>query len=277
MPDSFVASSISTEYSLLDGMNRAEDVAKRAAELGMPAVAMTDHGNLFGAIEFYNACQKALGRSRFSAAKSTSRPARWKTNAKSPDASATHPTLLASTNEGWGHLQKLVSVGHLQGLYHGKPRVDRQQLARYAPRDHRLAPGASADRSMNGCAPGTRTRPAERCVNSGAFGAENTYVEIHTHGLQAQLDVLPHLLKLARELSLKPVAANDVHFLKRGDHEAHDVMICIGTRRLLVDEYRMRYSPEVHFKTAGEMRVLFADVPGACDATLEIAEKLMSC
>ncbi len=105
------------------------------------------------------------------------------------------------------------------------------------------------------------------------YGKENTYVEIHNHGLEPQRRVTPGLLKLAAELGLKPVAANDVHFLHRNDHEAHDVMICIGTGHLLIDENRMRYTPEVYFKTPAEMRALFEDVPGACDATLEIAER----
>ena len=105
------------------------------------------------------------------------------------------------------------------------------------------------------------------------FGKENTYVEIHNHGLEPQQRVTPGLLKLAAELGLKPVAANDVHFLHKDDHEAHDVMICIGTGHLLIDENRMRYTPEVYFKSAEEMRALFADIPGACDATLEIAER----
>ena len=105
------------------------------------------------------------------------------------------------------------------------------------------------------------------------YGRENTYVEIHHHDLEPQRRVTPGLLKLAAESGLKTVAANDVHFLNRDDHEAHDVMICIGTGHLLIDENRMRYTPEVHFKTAEEMRALFAEIPGACDATLEIAER----
>ena len=105
------------------------------------------------------------------------------------------------------------------------------------------------------------------------FGKENFYVELHDHGLEEQTTVRPVLVKMAEERGLKLVAANDVHFLNREDHESHDVMICIGTGKLLFDADRMRYSPEVHFKTAEEMRELFADYPGACDHTLEIAER----
>jgi DNA polymerase-3 subunit alpha len=105
------------------------------------------------------------------------------------------------------------------------------------------------------------------------YGKENVYVEIHDHGLEPQRKVTPGLLKLAKEFGLKPVAANDVHFLNKEDHDAHDVMICIGTGRLVIDENRMRYTPEVYFKSAEEMRALFAEIPGACDATLEIADR----
>jgi DNA polymerase-3 subunit alpha len=105
------------------------------------------------------------------------------------------------------------------------------------------------------------------------FGKKNLYVELHDHGLEEQATVRPVLIKLASERGLKLVAANDVHFLNREDHEAHDVMICIGTGKLLFDSERMRYSPEVYFKSAEEMRELFADYPEACDATLEIAER----
>ena len=105
------------------------------------------------------------------------------------------------------------------------------------------------------------------------FGRDNLYVELHDHGLEMQLEVKPQLIALAGELGLKLVAANDVHFLSRDDHDAHDVMICIGTGKLVFDEKRMRYPPEVYFKTAEEMREVFADVPEACDNTLEIAER----
>ena len=105
------------------------------------------------------------------------------------------------------------------------------------------------------------------------FGQENTFVELHNHGLEKQLALIPQLVELAKKLDLPVVAANDVHFLHRDDHEAHDVMICIGTGSMVIDEDRMRYTPEVHFKTAEEMRELFKDIPEACDNTLVIADR----
>ena len=269
----FVHLHVHTEFSLLDGMIRTGDLAARAAELGMPAVAMTDHGNLYGVIEFYQKCKKAgvkpiLGceiyLAPFSMEEKKDIPGRRR---------ATHMTLLAETNEGWSNLSKLVTKGHLEGLYYGKPRVDRAALREFSK-------GVIC---LTGCISGpvnewllandedkARETLAELCD---IFGRDSTYVEIHNHNLEDQRRVTPGLLKLAAEAGLKTVAANDVHFLKRTDHDAHDVMICIGTGHLVIDEKRMHYTPEVYFKTSEEMRELFADVPGACDATLEIAER----
>ena len=273
MSDSFVHLHLHTEFSLLDGMARTKQVAAKAKEMGMPAVAMTDHGNLFGAIEFYQNCHKAgvkpiLGCEIYLA------PGKLEDKKEVPGRKRScHMTLLAETDEGWSNLQKLVSLGHLEGSYYGKPRVDRDALRRFAK-------GVIC---LTGCISGpvnewlllgdeTKARETmEELVD--IYGKENVYVEVHDHGLEPQRKVTPGLLMLAKEFGLKPVAANDVHFLNREDHEAHDVMICIGTGRLLIDENRMRYTPEVYFKTPEEMRKLFAEVPGACDATLEIAER----
>jgi DNA polymerase-3 subunit alpha len=254
-------------------MIRTKDLAKRAAELGMPAVAMTDHGNLYGAIEFYQNCKKAGVKAIFGCEIYLSPGAMEDKKEIVGRKRATHMTLLAETNEGWQNLSKLVSKGHLEGLYYGKPRVDRQTLREFS----------KGIICLTGCISG----PVNEWLRAGdeakaretmaelvdIYGRENTYVEIHNHGLEPQQLVTPGLLKLAAEFGLRPVAANDVHFLHRADHEAHDVMICIGTGHQLVDENRMRYTPEVYFKTAQQMRAIFADVPGACDATLEIAER----
>jgi len=273
MSASFVHLHVHTEFSLLDGMIRTKQLAARAAELGMPAVAMTDHGNLFGAIEFYQSCQEAGVKPIFGCeiylapgdmAEKKEIPGRKR---------ATHMTLLAETNEGWTNLCKLVSKGHLEGLYYGKPRVDLDTLREFS----------EGIICLTGCISGPlnewlRAEQEDKARETLAslieiYGRENIYVEIHNHGLEPQRVVTPGLLKLAGEFGLRPVAANDVHFLHREDHEAHDVMICIGTGKLLIDENRMRYTPEVYFKTAEQMRSIFADVPGACDATLEIAER----
>ena len=273
MSASFVHLHQHTEFSLLDGMIRTKDLAKRAAELGMPAVAMTDHGNLYGAIQFYQACLKAgvkpiLGCEIYLA------PTTIDDKREIPGRKrATHMTLLAATNEGWDNLSKLVTKGHLEGLYYGKPRVDRDALRQHAEGIICLT-GCISGPVNEWLLAGDEDKARETLAGLvDIFGSGNTYVEIHNHDLEPERRVTPGLLQLAREFGLKPVAANDVHFLHRADHEAHDVMICIGTGHLIIDENRMRYTPEVYFKTAEEMRALFAEIPGACDATLEIAER----
>jgi DNA polymerase-3 subunit alpha len=273
MSDSFVHLHVHTEFSLLDGMIRTKELAKRAAELGMPAVAMTDHGNLYGAVEFYQHCKKAGVKPIFGCEIYLAPQSMEEKKDLVGRKRATHMTLLAETDEGWSNLSKLVSKGHLEGLYYGKPRVDRAALREFSKGIICLT-GCISGPVNEWLLAGDEDKARETMAELvDIYGKENVYVEVHNHGLEPQRRVTPGLLKLAAEFGLKPVAANDVHFLHRADHEAHDVMICIGTGHLLIDENRMRYTPEVHFKTPEEMRALFADIPGACDATLEIAER----
>ncbi|MBC7979722.1 MAG: DNA polymerase III subunit alpha, partial [Armatimonadetes bacterium] len=162
---------------------------------------------------------------------------------------------------------------HLEGSYNGKPLVDREILRAHA----------KGIICLSGCISGpvnewllkNETEKALETLTElrDIFGPENLFVEIHNHGLEAQLQLLPQLIGLAKTLSLPLVAANDVHFLHRSDHEAHDVMICIGTGSMVIDENRMHYTPEVHFKTPAEMRQIFKDIPEACDNTLLIADR----
>lgn len=273
MSSSFVHLHLHTTYSLLDGMIRPKELAARAAELGMPAVAMTDHGNLYGAIDFYQACTKAgvkpiLGCEIYLA------PGRMDEKKKILNRkSATHLTLLAETNEGWDNLSKLISIGHLEGMYHGKPRVDRELLRTHSKGIICLT-GCISGPVNEWLLKGEPEKALETLTElSEIFGRNNTFVELHNHQLENQLRIIPQLVSMARKLSLPIVAANDVHFLHRTDHEAHDVMICIGTGSMVIDENRMRYTSEVYFKTAEEMRDLFKDLPEACDNTLKIAER----
>ncbi|MEM9283737.1 MAG: DNA polymerase III subunit alpha [Verrucomicrobiota bacterium] len=273
MANSFVHLHLHTEYSTLDGAIRIKELAKRAAEFGMPAVAMTDHGNLYGAIEFYQKCM-AAGVKPIFGCEIYLAPFGMEEKREVPGRKrATHLTLLAENERGWQNLTKLVSRGHLEGLYYGKPRVDREVLREFSEGIICLS-GCIAGPVNEWILQGNEEKAREVLKElKEIFGAGSTFVEIHDHGMEEQARVRPVLAKLAKEEGLKLVAANDVHFLNRADHEAHDVMICIGTGKLLFDSERMRYSPEVYFKSAEEMRELFADYPGACDATLEIAER----
>ncbi len=268
----FVHLHLHTEYSMLDGSVRVKELMQRTVELGMPAVAMTDHGVLYGAVEFYREALKAGVRPLIGCEVYVAPGSRHDRKAASGREAAHHLILLAMDNAGYANLVKLVSAGHLEGFYY-KPRVDRELLAAHA--------GGLV--CLSGCLKGevasliTAGQPAQARELAGQyrdiFGKENYFLEMHDHGLEAQHEVNRHLVRWSGDLGVGLVAANDVHFLRREHHEAHDVMICIGTASMVHDEKRMRYSPELYFKTAEEMAVLFADHPEALANTVRIAER----
>ncbi|MBV9010239.1 MAG: DNA polymerase III subunit alpha, partial [Verrucomicrobia bacterium] len=268
--DSFVHLHLHTEYSLLDGAVRMGQLMERAVEFGMPAVAMTDHGNLFGAIEFYQAAEKAgikpiIGCEAYVAPVSH----KQKTGA---DRDYGHLTLLARDEEGYRNLVKLVSIAHLDGFYY-RPRVDKELLQQYSRGLIALSGCLASD--VNAALVADDLVQAKRHMDEyrSIFGAENFFVELHDHGMAEQKKCNCTLPKLAREFGLGLVAANDVHFLRREHHSSHDVMLCIGTGKNVSDERRMRYLPELCFKSPAEMTELFRDFPEAITNTLEIAER----
>ncbi len=270
--DSFVHLHLHTEYSLLDGAVRIKELMKKAVRCKMPAVAMTDHGNLYGAIEFYEQAQAAGIKPIIGCEIYLAPGSMHEKKAVPGRKNSSHLTLLAKDAEGYRNLIKLVSKAHLEGFYY-KPRVDKECLAGHAA-------GVIA---LSGCINGEINQFIQQDQVDAArtslgefvdiFGKDDFYLELHDHGMEAQHKCNAQLLEFGKEFGLQPVAANDVHFLNRGDHEGHDVMICIGTGANLYDENRMRYSQEVYFKTAREMQQLFKEVPEAVRNTLEIAEK----
>jgi len=269
--DSFVHLHLHTEYSLLDGSIRMKDVMKKAAEFKMPAVAMTDHGNLFGAIEFYQEAQRA-GVKPIIGCEVYVAPGSHKDRPPSRRESAYHFTLLAENETGYRNLVKLVTAAHLDG-FHYAPRIDKEMLA---ARSEGLI-------GLSGCLAGEinsaiQANNIEKAKQSAAeyrdiLGAENFFVELHDHGMEEQKMCNTALVQIARDLSVGLVAANDVHFLRRSDHEAHDVMLCIGTGKMVQDESRMRYLPELYFKSPAEMRQVFRDFPEAITNTLHVGER----
>ena len=271
--DSFVHLHLHTQYSLLDGAVRTKDLMKKAVGYGMPAVAMTDHGNMFGAIEFYQAAQKAgikpiVGCEVYLAPGSM----KDKKSTSAKDA-ASHFTLLAKDFTGYKNLVKLVTAAYLDGYYY-KPRIDKELLSQHA--EGLIALSGCLKGEVNGYLMTDQVGKARESLSTfrDIFAPGDFYVELHDHGMELQHKCNRGLISLARELDLPLVAANDVHFLERAHHEAHDVMICIGTGAMQFDEKRMRYSPELYFKSPQEMRALFAELPEACDNTLRIAEKI---
>jgi DNA polymerase III subunit alpha len=272
MSDSFVHLHLHTEYSLLDGAVRIRDLMEKAVTYGMPAVAITDHGNMYGAIEFYVAAEKAgikpiIGCEVYMAAGSMSDK-----GASSARDAAFHFTLLAKDAEGYNNLVKLVSAAHLDG-FHYKPRIDKQLLAQHS----------SGLIGLSGCLKGEINtaiqagdlKKAQRTAGEFAeiLGQGNFYLELQDHSIEAQRLCNQALLEMAKSLDLPLVATNDVHFLERSHHEAHDVLICIGTSAMIHDERRMHYPTEVYFKSSAEMAALFSEVPDALTNTLQIADQ----
>ena len=268
---SFVHLHLHTEYSFLDGAVRMKELMKKAAEFEMPAVAITDHGNLHGAIEFYQEATKA-GIKPIIGCEAYMAPGSIKDRPNNQRDAAYHFTLLAKDETGYRNLVKLISTAHLDG-FHYKPRIDKELLAARA----------AGLIGLSGCLKGEINMAIQsdnlaRARESVAefrdiFGAENFFLEMHDHGLEAQQKCNRILPGLAQEFGIGLVAANDVHFLERSHHETHDVMVCIGTGKMVQDERRMRYVPELYFKSPAEMSELFRDFPEAVANTLEIAER----
>jgi len=257
---SFVHLHCHSEYSLLDGAIRVGDLVRKASELAMPAVALTDHGNLYGAVPFYQAAKKKGVKPIIGCEVYIAPGSMREKNASSGKDIASHFTLLAADAEGYRNLVKLVSAAHLEGFYY-KPRIDKELLATFSK--GLIALSGCLKSEVSAHLEQGRPAEAERVAAEyrDMFGKENFFIEIHDHGIDAQRRINPGLVKLASSLDLGLVAANDVHFLERSHHEAHDVLICIGTGSMVMDEKRMRYVPELYFKTAEEMRAIFAELP----------------
>ena len=271
MPDSFVHLHLHTEYSLLDGAIRMKELMRKAAEYEMPAVAVTDHGNLFGAIEFYQEATNA-GIKPIIGCEAYVAPRSHTEKATSLRDAAYHFTLLAENEIGYRNLVKLISTAHLDG-FHYRPRIDKELLAQHS----------AGLIGLSGCLAGEvnsaiQANNIEKAKQAAAeyrdiLGAENFFIEMHDHGIEEQRQCNAILPKIAKDLGLGLVGANDVHFLTRDDHDAHDVMLCIGTGKMVQDESRMRYAPELYFKSPAEMREIFRDFPKAVDNTLAIGER----
>lgn len=274
LPDNFVHLHLHTEYSTLDGAVRIDELFKKAAKLKMPAVAMTDHGNLYGAIDFYLAGKKAgvkaiLGCELYVApGEDGDRTLRKEIAGRKNN---NHLTVLAKNMTGWENLTKIVSRAHLEGFYY-KPRTDWNDIKAHS--EGLIVLSGCMNGEVSEAIRGGRLDEARRTIERyhAVFG-EDYYLEMHDHGIAGQTELNQQLLEFAQEYGIKPVAANDVHFLDRDDHAAHDVMICIGTGSMVFDEKRMHYEPELYFKTAKEMGKLFKHCPQALWSTLEIAEK----
>jgi DNA polymerase III subunit alpha len=270
----FVHLHVHSEYSLLDGAARLEKLVDRAKELQFPAIAVTDHGNLFGAVDFYLAASKAgikpiLGCELYIA------PGGRKERGPQEGSyeGANHLTVLARNATGYRNLIKLVSAAYLEGFYY-KPRVDRELLATHA--DGLLV--------LSGCLNSEVSRlisagDIERATETAGwyqevFGKDHYFMEIQTHGLEEQVPVTRATLEIARRLHAPVAGTNDSHYLLSTEGRAHEALLCIQTSATLSDPNRWRFgTQEFYLKSADEMREVFREVPEACTNTLAVAER----
>jgi DNA polymerase-3 subunit alpha len=269
----FIHLHVHSEYSLLDGACRIGDLTQRAAELKMPALALTDHGNLFGAVEFYKECRAAGIKPIVGCEVYLAPGSRFERKSATPKEASTHFLLLAKNETGYHNLLKLVSAAHLEGQYY-KPRIDKEILAQYS--DGLIGTSACLAGEVARHIMAGRAKDAAASIDTftNIFAPGDFYLEIADHGIPQQRQVATELFKYAKQFGLKIVATNDVHYVRKDDASAHDVLLCIQTGAKIADENRMRYhGPEFYLKTAEEMAALFAEAPDALAQTLEIAAK----
>jgi DNA polymerase-3 subunit alpha len=270
----FVHLHLHTEYSLLDGACRLDRLMERAAELKFPALAITDHGVMCGAIDFYQAAKRAgikpiLGCEMYVAPGSRLE----KKPARGGGDNYHHLGLLAADLAGYRNLTKLTTAAHLEGFYY-KPRVDKELLARH--HEGLIALSGCLASEIPQLILAGRPDKARETIDwfKQVFGPDRFHLELQHHGLPEQALVNRHLIPWAKEFGLRLVATNDVHYLRREHSKAHDCLICIGTQTTLEDPKRMRYQPEQFFlRSAEEMKALFAEAPEAVLNTRHVADQ----
>jgi DNA polymerase III subunit alpha len=284
--DSFVHLHVHTEYSMLDGAARLKDLFAETARMGMPALAMTDHGNLYGAYDFYKQATAAgvrpiIGMEAYltpGTARQDKTRVRWADggeNDVSGSGSYTHMTMLAADAEGLHNLFRLASLASLEGYYY-QPRADRELLERYGK-------GIIA---TTGCPSGEvqtwlRIGNFERACQAAAdfreiFGPDNYFLELMDHGLGIETGIREDLLRLGQRLGIKPIVTNDLHYTYAADHQAQEVLLCVGSGTTMADPKRFKFDAvDFYLKSPQEMRALWdSRLPGACDNTLDIAERI---
>src|SRR5919205_36446 len=271
MPE-FVHLHLHSEYSLLDGACRIEELLDKAVELKMPAMAITEHGNMFSSVVFHDQARKRginpiLGCEVYVA------PGDRRTKSGTPGETANHLVLLAETNEGYHNLIKLVSSGYTEGFYY-KPRIDKDLLAQHAKGLIGLSSCLKGEVASE-----IRVGREQKALAAAAqfrdiLGDGNMFLEMQYQGIDEQLIVNKGLLPIARDLGLPLVCTNDVHYLTQADHRPHDILLCIGTASTVNDSDRMRYhGDQFYLKTAAEMYKVFGEVPDALANTVRIAER----
>ena len=267
----FVHLHLHTEFSLLDGACRVEELLDEAVKLKMPSLAVTEHGNLFSSVAFHDhardrGLKPILGCEVYVAAGS-------RHTKSGPQTETNHLVLLAETDQGYRNLIRLVSSGYTEGFYY-RPRIDKELLAEHSEGLIGLSSCLKGE-----VASALRVEQAKPALEAAArlrdiLGSKNFFLEMQYQGIEEQLVVNRGILPLARELDLPIVATNDVHYLRQGDSQPHDVLLCIGTGKTVNDAQRLRYHGDQFFlKTAEQMAAVFGDHPEALRNTLLVAER----
>lgn len=267
---SFVHLHTHTEYSLLDGLTRVSELVSRAKALEMPAIAITDHGSMFGVAEFYRMARQQQIKPIIGCEVYVAKGSRREKNRGS--AGMNHLILLARNNQGYQNLCRLVSEGYTSGFYY-KPRIDMELLEQHSEGLIGLSAclkGVIPEQILN-----HQLKEARQSALKfqSILGKDHFFLEMQDHGIAEEKQVLPEILKMSRELNIPAVATNDIHYLNREDSDVHDVLLCIQTNKQKHDSARMRYESEkFYLKTREEMAELFGDIPELLDNTLHVAD-----
>src|SRR4051794_4265462 len=272
MPSSFTHLHVHTHYSLLDGANKIPQLVKRTKALGMDAIAITDHGCMFGVIEFFNECKKegikpVLGMEAYMAP--GDRRERSTPGGNAGEA-AFHLLLLAENLEGYRNLIKLSSIAYREGFYY-KPRIDKEVLRAHSK--GLIATSACLGGEVSSALLKRDAKNARAVAETYAeiFGPERFFIEVQKH-IKEQDTVNPELAEIAKKLGVGLVGTNDVHFLTKDDHFAHDVLCCISMGRLVSDEGRLKYPEHLYLKSPAEMSEALSSFDGAIANTRRIAD-----
>lgn len=268
---SFAHLHVHTEYSLLDGSCKIKELIGRAKDLGMEHIAITDHGNMYGVIDFYRAAKAAGINPVIGCEVYVTSGSRHDRELSKGEERYNHLVLLAENNTGYANLMKIVSLGFTEGFYY-KPRVDYEVLEQYHEGIIALSACLAGIVATN-LRQGLYEQAKKEAMRlSGIFGKENFYLELQDHGIAEQKNVNQGLLRMSQETGIELVATNDVHYIMDKDAEAHDILLCIQTKKLVSDEDRMRYEGgQFYLKSEEEMRELFPYALQAVENTAKIA------
>lgn len=267
----FVHLHIHTQYSLLDGACRIPHLLALAKQYNMDSLAITDHGNMFGAINFYQEAQKAGIKPIIGCEVYIAPESRFEKSLRGIDEASYHLVLLARDEQGYRNLMKLVSIGYLEGFYY-RPRIDKDALSKYS--NGLIGMSACLKGEIPSLLSQNRFNDALKACDDfiQILGRENFYLELQENGIKEQAQVNRGLVKVSEELSLGLVATCDVHYLYQQDAVAHDALLCIQTQAMLDDPKRMRFgSSEFYFRSAEQMHELFKEIPQALKNSLEIS------